>query len=136
MNVATPTLWDTVVINLAPIILAMTGLVTTLGGFWLQKRKMDKQNAIIATNAEVAQVQRTELTHKVEDVAVKAATAADAANTAVSAATNAQATLSQKLEEVHLATNSMKDELVKSTAKASHAEGMAEGRQLSKEEIP
>lgn len=33
-----------------------------------------------------------------------------------------------QVEEVHLATNSMKDELVKATAKASRAEGVEAGR--------
>ena len=34
----------------------------------------------------------------------------------------------RKIEEVHKATNSMKDELVAATAKSSKAEGLKEGR--------
>jgi hypothetical protein len=35
---------------------------------------------------------------------------------------------STKIEAVHLATNSMKDELVRATASASKAEGLEQGR--------
>ncbi len=41
--------------------------------------------------------------------------------------------IADKVEVVHRATNSIKDELVKSTAKASRAEGVAEGVQQERD---
>lgn len=40
--------------------------------------------------------------------------------------TNKIAAVDVKVEQVHLATNSLQDKLVASTAKASHAEGVAD----------
>lgn len=40
-----------------------------------------------------------------------------------------QARLASNVEKIEIATNSMKDELVKATARASRAEGLAEGRE-------
>jgi C4-type Zn-finger protein len=51
----------------------------------------------------------------------------DAANSNASAQ---RETIAKNVEEVHKATNSMKDELVKSTAAASRAQGIDEGRKL------
>ncbi len=43
------------------------------------------------------------------------------------------AVLAEKIEVVHRATNSIKDELVASTARAAHAEGLAEGTARERE---
>ncbi len=39
-----------------------------------------------------------------------------------------QGTMKENIQKIEVATNSMKDQLVKATASASHAEGKAEGR--------
>ena len=94
--------WDTVVVNMAPIIIALTGFGAMIGGFWMQKRMMDRQNEKIEQNAVKAESQRTELR--------------------------------SKMDEVKEAANGVKNELVKSTALASHAEGKAEGVQQERQE--
>lgn len=38
----------------------------------------------------------------------------------------------EKIEEIHIATNGMKEQLIASTAKASHAEGMSDQRAQDK----
>lgn len=53
--------WDTVVTNAAPIILALTGLVTTVGGFYMQYRMMKHQNEKLDRNAREATDARNDI---------------------------------------------------------------------------
>jgi hypothetical protein len=60
--------WDTVVINLAPIIIALTGFGAMIGGFWMQKRMMDRQNEKIDRNAKKAEDDRSVINTKIDQV--------------------------------------------------------------------
>jgi hypothetical protein len=66
------TFWDTVVINLAPIIIALTGFGGMVGAFLLQyrstKRMFEHQNQKIDTNANEAASQRDNINQKLDKV--------------------------------------------------------------------
>ena len=64
-----PTLWDTVVVNMAPIIIALTGFGAMIGGFYMQKRMMDRQNEKIDRNFREAGEARSTLATKMDKVA-------------------------------------------------------------------
>jgi len=83
----------------AEIIVAMTGFGAMIGGFWLQGRSTRKQ----------FDQQNT----KIDRNAIIAADERDH--------------IAGKIEDVRIATNGMKDELIKATAKSSRSEGRAEG---------
>jgi hypothetical protein len=53
--------WDTVVTNLAPIIIALTGFGAMAGGFYIQYRMMKSQNERIDKNAQNAAEDRAKL---------------------------------------------------------------------------
>jgi hypothetical protein len=53
--------WDTVVTNLAPIIVALTGFGAMAGGFYIQYRMMKAQNERIDKNAKDAASDRAQL---------------------------------------------------------------------------
>lgn len=50
--------------------------------------------------------------------------------------TDSAATINSGIAEVHRTTNGMKDELVRSTARESHAAGIVEGRAIEKANTP
>lgn len=62
-------LWDTVVINAAPIIIALTGFGGMIGGFYMQKRMMDRQNEKMDRNAQKADDDRSTIATKIDKVA-------------------------------------------------------------------
>lgn len=53
--------WDTVVVNAAPIIIALTGFGAMLGGFYMQYRMMNKQNEKIEQHAAEAATARQQI---------------------------------------------------------------------------
>lgn len=61
--------WDTVVVNMAPIIIALTGFGAMLGGFYMQYRMMKQQNQKIDQNADIASTARLNITSKIDKVA-------------------------------------------------------------------
>lgn len=60
--------WDTVVTNAAPIIIATTGLLTTLGGFWFQYHMMKMQNQKIDQHAKEAADARTAIQQDITEI--------------------------------------------------------------------
>ena len=95
------TFWDTVVTNLAPIIIALTGFGAMAGAFFIQYRNISRQF--------------DDQNRKIDQNALRAA--------------DDRAVINAKVDDIHSATNGMKDELVK----ASRAEGVIEGRALEKQ---